>query len=309
MIRPDLHFGVTRPSRVYDRPCPGRPMTHLPIWCSTDGMTKTVLTFLAAFLCTLATARAAMTDWIEVHGGAVRLISEGPLQDGHYRAGLEFLMEPGWHTYWRYAGEAGIPPQISVTSSQNVSDLDILYPVPERYNDGFSESIVYHDGIVLPFLITPVSAADPARLEIEVFFGICKDICVPGEASLSLDFRPGDQNDKLSGKLVQRDLAAVPGSGPADGLEFRSVSFDGADYIMIEAQAADGRDIDLFAAGPEGSYIGLPKLVSHADGIALWRLSTKGLTTTSEDEQLRLVLTADGSGIEKLERIKPEWLK
>ncbi|MEM8702925.1 MAG: protein-disulfide reductase DsbD domain-containing protein [Pseudomonadota bacterium] len=272
-------------------------------------MTKTVLTFLVAFLCTLATARAAMTDWVEVHGGAVRLISEGPLQDGRYRAGLEFLMEPGWHTYWRYAGEAGIPPQISITSSQNVAELDILYPVPERYNDGFSESIVYHDGIVLPFVITPVSAEDPARLEIDVFFGICKDICVPGDAALSLDFQPGDRHDKLAGKLVQRDLSAVPGPGPAGGLEFTSVSFDGGDYIMIETQVAGDQNVDLFAAGPEGSYIGLPKLVSHADGVAVWRLSTKGLTTTPEDDQLRFVLTANGSGIEQLERIQPDWLK
>ncbi|WP_434053296.1 MAG: protein-disulfide reductase DsbD family protein [Roseibium sp.] len=284
-------------------------MTHLPNWCSSGDMTKTVLTFLAAFLCTLATARAAMTDWVEVHGGAVRLISSGPLQDGHYKAGLEFLMEPGWHTYWRYAGEAGIPPQISVTNSKNVGELDILYPVPERYNDGFSESIVYHDGIVLPFLVTPARAADPARLEIEVFFGICKDICVPGEASLSLDFHPEDRNDKLAGKLVQRDLAAVPGAGPAHGLEFKSVTFDGGDYIMIETQVGDHRDVDLFAAGPEGSFIGLPKLVTNADGVAVWRLSTKGLVTAPDDDQLRLVLTANGSGIEQLERIQPEWLK
>lgn len=309
MILPDFHFGITRPSRVYDHPCPGEPMTHQTNWCSTGGMTKTVLTFLAAFLCTLATARAAMTDWVEVHGGAVRLISTGPLQDGQYKAGLEFLMEPGWHTYWRYAGEAGIPPQISVTRSKNVADLDILYPVPERYDDGFSESIVYHDGIVLPFLITPDSAEDPAHLEIEVFFGICKDICVPGEASLSLDFRPDDRDDTLAGKLVQRDLSAVPGAGPVDGLDITSVSYDGGDYIMIETQAADSQNVDLFAAGPEGSFIGLPKLVSHADGIAVWRLSTKGLATAPEDDHIRLVLTAGGSGVELLKRIQPEWLK
>lgn len=272
-------------------------------------MIKTVLTFLAALLCTLAPARAAMTDWVEVHGGAVRLISSGPLQDGRYQAGLEFLMEPGWHTYWRYAGEAGIPPQITVTKSDNVAEFDILYPVPERYDDGFSESIVYHDGIVLPFVITPESAAAPARLEIEVFFGICKDICVPGDASLALDFGPEDRNDKLAGRLIQRDLAAVPGPGPADGLEFRSVSFDDTGYLMVETEVAENQEPDLFAAGPEGSFIGLPKLVSHSDGIAVWRLSTKGLATSPDDDQLRFVLTANGSGIELLERVLPEWLK
>ena len=27
------------------------------------------------------------------------------------RAGIEIRLKPGWHTYWRYPGDAGVPPR------------------------------------------------------------------------------------------------------------------------------------------------------------------------------------------------------
>lgn len=271
-------------------------------------MKSALYTSAIVFLCALAPARADMTEWVEVHGGAVRLISSGPLQDGHYLAGLEFLLEPGWHTYWRYPGEAGIPPQISVTKSENLNALEILYPVPERYDDGFSESIVYHDGVVLPIRVLPASADRETGLEVEVLFGICKDICVPGEAVLSLDFAPGDKDDKLAAKLIERDLAAVPAPGGKDGFGVASVTRGEDGTLVIETRNPGKGDADLFAAGPEGSFIGLPKFVTETGEQAVWHLSTKGLVTSQNDDQLRLVLSSGGKAVEHLEPIPPEWI-
>ncbi len=276
--------------------------------CSTEPMKYTVQIALMMLLCAFSPARAEMTDWVEVQGGAVRLISAGPLQDGHYMAGLEFLLEPGWHTYWRYAGEAGIPPQISVTASDNIENLEILYPVPERYDDGFSESIVYHDGIVLPFRITPAVKDQDAKLEVGVFFGICKDICVPGDAVLTLDFNPSGNNDALSKRLIERDLTAVPRQETNNGLEINSVTHDGKGFLLVEATVGDDGEADLFAAGPEGSFIGLPKPLGRNGDKAIWRLSTKGLATTASDRQLRLVLSSNGTGVERLEPISADWI-
>jgi len=254
-------------------------------------------------------AQAAMTDWTEVKGGAVRLIAAGPPEDGRYLAGLEFLLEPGWHTYWRYPGEAGIPPQLSIDASQNVKALDVLYPVPERYSDGFSESIVYHDGIVLPLQIEPRSADEPVTLSMELFFGVCSDICVPGDAALTLELSPQSESDALAARLIWRDLDNVPGPAGATGPKVTGVAHSKADQTLrIEAEIGDVPEPDLFAAGPVGSFIGLPKPAGLQDGRAVWTLSTKGLATTAEDQTLRLVLSAGGTGIEHLETIAPEWL-
>jgi DsbC/DsbD-like thiol-disulfide interchange protein len=247
-----------------------------------------------------------MTDWSEVQGGAVRLISSGPLEKDHYLAGLEFLLEPGWHTYWRYPGEAGIPPLVTLVDSENLKDFEILYPTPERYSDGFSESIVYHHGIVLPIRISPEDPNEKVRLSFEIFFGICSDICVPGDADLTLEFNPNAQVDKLAARLISRDLATVPNAASVDGLRVESVALSG-DRLVIVANVGDASSADLFAEGPEGSFIGLPKLINHTDGIATWNLSTKGLATTKTDRKLRLVLSTTEKAVEQLVPIEPSW--
>ncbi len=273
-------------------------------------MKRFCFSFALAILGLQPTVQAASTDWTEVQGGAVRLITAGPPEDGQYLAGLEFLLEPGWHTYWRAPGEAGIPPQISFSASANLKSHEVLYPVPEHYSDGFSRSIVYHDGIVLPIRIVPEDPAEDVRLNVEVFFGICKDICVPGDAILSLDLGTDEKTDSLSAKLIARDLAAVPGPSSAEDVGIRSVSLsDGKDSLVIEADVGAAAEPNLFAAGPEGSFIGLPELSSHSDGKAVWTLSTRGLSVTEDDRTLRFVLAADGSAIERLEPIRQDWLK
>jgi len=252
---------------------------------------------------------AATTDWTAVQGGAVRLISAGGLNGDHYLVGLEFSLEPGWHTYWRYPGEAGIPPQITVDLSDNLASHEVLYPVPERYSDGFSNSIVYHDGIVLPLRVYPEDTGRPVRISVDLFFGICKEICVPGDAQLILDLDADAELDSVSAKLIDRDLAAVPGIAPEGTLELRTVALaDDGQNLRIETASAGGGASDLFAAGPDGSYIGLPVLKETSSGSTIWSLSTKGLKTTAADTDLRLVLTDGGNALERLVPIQPGWI-
>ncbi|MEM9633889.1 MAG: protein-disulfide reductase DsbD domain-containing protein, partial [Pseudomonadota bacterium] len=211
-------------------------------------------------------------------------------------------------TYWRYPGEAGIPPQITLTDTENLREVEILYPVPERYSDGFSESIVYHDGIVLPIRITPEDAKQKVRVDIDLFFGICKDICVPGDATLALNLDPSADKDTLAAKLIERDLANVPHTSEADGLKIESVSLTGEDRLVIETRVKEGSTPELFVAGPEGSYIGLAKLASQSGNQVTWHLSTKGLKSGKDDDHLRLVLAIEGKAIEHLEPIQPAWV-
>ncbi|UES52505.1 protein-disulfide reductase DsbD domain-containing protein [Roseibium aggregatum] len=273
-------------------------------------MKRSVLALALTLFVFAPPAHAAMTGWTEVQGGAVRLIASGPMKDGHYEAGLEFLLEPGWHTYWRYPGEAGIPPQIDTTGSANIKTTEVLYPAPERYDDGFSESIVYHNGIVLPLRVEPENPGQAVTLSLDVFFGICNEICVPGEASLTLDLTPDDQTDSLAQTLILRDLEAVPAKQPSADLKISAIALSATgDAVEIGVQAPEDTTPDLFAAAPEGSYIGLPKPAGQGGEKTLWRLPLKGMKTTETDADLRLVLTAGGRAVERLFPIDPAWVK
>lgn len=241
-------------------------------------------------------AQAAVSEWVTVHGGAVRLISAGLQENGSYSAGIEFSLEPGWHTYWRFPGESGIPPMIDFSASRNLGSADVLYPAPSRYNDGFSNSIVYHDAVVLPVAVTPEGTASPVELSLSLQFGVCKDICVPGEAELSLTLSPDGKPDKLAAMLIDRDLDLVPAPAGDTGPRILSIedqTTDKGHRLLITAEVSPDAEIDLLAEGPEGSYIALPVLKERSGASATWSLSTNGLARQGSGSLLT-VLIKDG---------------
>jgi suppressor for copper-sensitivity B len=55
---------------------------------------------------------AAATGWVGDNHATARLITatEATGSASAIEAGLEIRLAPGWHTYWRAPGDAGIPP-------------------------------------------------------------------------------------------------------------------------------------------------------------------------------------------------------
>lgn len=267
-----------------------------------------IFTCLCALALSATIAHAATTPWQAVQGGSVRLITAGAPDGPNHRLGLEFSLDPGWHTYWRFPGEAGIPPSLDFSGSKNVKQTDVLFPVPERYSDGFSTSIVYHDTVVLPIDVTAAQADQPVQLNLSIFFGICSNICVPGDATFSLELGPDDAADSLSERLINRDLALVPQHQSAATPHVNDVTqtVAGKDGKLRISAAVDssGTDIDLFAEGPEGSFIALPKLVERGKDTATWELSAKGLQFSGKTGDLHLVLVVDGAGYESRHELK-----
>jgi hypothetical protein len=102
-------------------------------------------------------------------GGTPRRAGRGapPLRlagrDARHVAGLEIVLEPGWHTYWRVPGAAGIPPRFDWSGSTNLGDARIEWPHPQVFEVFGFRTIGYHDRVVLPMLLTPVTARSADR--------------------------------------------------------------------------------------------------------------------------------------------------
>ena len=58
---------------------------------------------------------------------------------------------PGWHTYWRMPGDAGLTTQFSFTTPKDVRLTDPRFPLPERHNDKGIVSFSYGGTAVFPF--------------------------------------------------------------------------------------------------------------------------------------------------------------
>ena len=142
------------------------------------------------------------------------LIDGWQMQSGHEMAALRLVLAPGWKTYWRAPGEAGVPPRFDWAGSQNLKGVTIHWPRPEIFDLNGMRTFGYHDGLVLPIELTPGDPSAPIRLKADVELGVCKEICVPMQLTLTGDVQPG--GDAVP--EIRRALSDQPEQAQAAGL-------------------------------------------------------------------------------------------
>ena len=96
----------------------------------------------------------------------------------HY-AGFHFQLAKGWYTYWRSPGKYGVPLQVDWSGSRNMSGVEILWPTPTLIGAADVEVLGYRDTVILPLLVRPRRANKPVAVKAHLFFGICKEVCIP----------------------------------------------------------------------------------------------------------------------------------
>ena len=168
---------------------------------------------LGTALCTGGVAHAAATGWVGDSHAAVRLITGvDDVAGTTLNAGLEFRFADGWHGYWRTPGDAGIPPQIDWSHSDNVADADVTWPAPHRLVIEGLQNAVYEGQVVLPIKFRIKSATAAAQIEAAVSYAACTDICVPYQAKLTLHLSHGLGKPAAEAPLIDHAKAEVPGS-------------------------------------------------------------------------------------------------
>lgn len=107
------------------------------------------------------------------------------VEEGRYMAALKLDLAPGWKTYWRSPGDAGIPPQFDWGQSDNLKGVVLHWPSPAVFETNGMTTIGYSSQLILPVELIATDPKSPVFLKTTVDLGICKDICVPAEIALS----------------------------------------------------------------------------------------------------------------------------
>src|SRR5579863_884835 len=123
--------------------------------------------------------------------GSVELLSKynRAARMGPLKLGLHFQLEPGWHIYWKNPGDAGQAPRIHWTSPSGVDGGEIDWPAPDRLTAGPLVDFGYEQDVLLPMSLDfPAGAMNEKWLELrgEVRALICREVCIPGRAEVSL---------------------------------------------------------------------------------------------------------------------------
>ena len=64
-------------------------------------------------------------------------------------AGVDLKMEPGWHTYWKNPGAAGMATQIKWQLPPGISAGEIQWPLPEKFPPAEVTTYGYENEVML----------------------------------------------------------------------------------------------------------------------------------------------------------------
>jgi thiol:disulfide interchange protein DsbD len=173
---------------------------------------KSLLFLLGLAIATPALAPSVLAQGIDempkVHA---RLVAEdlAAPPGGSITVALEEDIREGWHTYWVNPGDAGAPSEIAWTLPQGWSAGAIQWPTPKRLPVGPLMDYGYEGKLwLLQTLTVPADAkvGDTVTLKAAATWLVCKDICVPEDANLTLPIKVGPA---APDPAVAKDFAAA----------------------------------------------------------------------------------------------------
>jgi thiol:disulfide interchange protein DsbD len=173
------------------------------------------------FLILLPGSRASAAT---IPHGTVNLVAENqwiaPGRQAYF--GLNFHLENGWHIYWVNPGDSGQPPRVEWHLPTGLSSGEIDWPAPRRLGTSTIVDFGYDDAVML---LVPVRASstlptnEAAQLGAELRVLVCREICIPGKAQVSLTLpikSMPPEVDARNSELFTAARKALPRRAPPD---------------------------------------------------------------------------------------------
>lgn len=255
-----------------------------------------LLVFLAWLIAApaLAPEAKAQDTGPKVHA---RLVAEDKAvaPGGSITIALEEKIAPGWHTYWKYPGDAGAPTEIRWTLPPGWKAEAIQWPRPKRLAVGPLMDYGYEGTLWLLTKITaPADAKGPVTIRAQANWLVCERICVPEEAALILTVAVGESE---SDPAVARDFAAARALLPiASPWKIAYALGENLDLYIAAPSLVAARStvVDFFPARAGLIKNAAPQRVGYAaDGLVL-RLAP-GNKVLGPLEGLLVLTSQDGS--------------
>ena len=184
---------------------------------------KNLQSLFIAWILLSATAFAATGEGVKVW----MTTDAVPIQAGTpFPVTIALDLEPGWHTYWQYPGDSGLPPKVTWQLPEGWTAGPIEFSVPNQFSEPGDMIIYgYEKRQILRATITPPKDLPREQiydLKASLTWLACKELCVPGSADVELKV-PGPRMGDLDWKS-----ASVPkGDWPLSGKPPFTVSVSG----------------------------------------------------------------------------------
>lgn len=186
----------------------------------------------------------------------MRIVALPAEPDGKVRGALQIEPKPGWITYWKEPGDAGIPPQM-MFSKAGVTLDSVSYPVPKRIDSGNLRDIGYDGPVSFPFELTLADPAQPVTLGASAFVGLCRNICIPFQAEFTLALGNVRGTPVEEAMILNQAAMKLP-EAPSDDFAVTHYALrDGRDVLKLQLKLpAEVQDApQVIVTGPEGHVL------------------------------------------------------
>ncbi|MFL6505031.1 MAG: protein-disulfide reductase DsbD family protein [Candidatus Udaeobacter sp.] len=194
-----------------------------------------------------------------------------------FMVGLLLRMAPGWHTYWKFSGDAGLPTEIKWKLPPGWKIGDVQWPIPLKTTDpGDIETYGYENEVLLMQEITPPDKIDAssANLSAEANWLVCEKICIPGSATLRLDMPVGSTSQPANTDLFARYRRLIPQNLPGPNVARLDWSRLGPDLrLKITSEVlAKYPAVDFFPMPGQDTITGHPAVQSRSNNEIAFRI-------------------------------------
>ena len=167
--------------------------------------------------------------------------------------GLKVQLKEGWKIYWRSPGDAGLPPELTLTSQNSSGEqkLEMDFPVPTRFSLFGLDTYGYSDEVIFPVRLRGHEAGSPLDLRANVNALVCADICIPVGGALRLTLPSGALRTSSDALEIARFSSLVPKIIRGGAGQIASLSFaQNPNRLILGLAASAPRLIDAFVEAP-----------------------------------------------------------
>ena len=238
---------------------------------------------VAAYLVALSVLALASQSRAQVYQGkelvkAELLADTSAIVPGKpFTIGLLLRMAPGWHTYWAFSGDAGLPTELKWKLPSGWKIGEIQWPIPLKTIDpGDIETYGYEDEVLLMQEITPPQKLDDStvKLSAEANWLVCEKICIPGSATPQLELPVSTTNQPANSEVFARYRRLLPQNWPESNAAAANWTRVGRDLrLKIASETlANYAALDFFPLPEQGVVVGHPTIESRNRNEVVFRI-------------------------------------
>jgi thiol:disulfide interchange protein/DsbC/DsbD-like thiol-disulfide interchange protein len=194
-----------------------------------------------------------------------------------FTVGLLLRMAPGWHTYWKFSGDAGLPTELKWKLPPGWKIGEVQWPIPLKTIDpGDIQTYGYVDEVLLMQEVTPPPKIENSTIKLvaDASWLVCEKICIPGSATLELELPVSASSQPANTELFTRYRRLLPQNWPGPNVATAEWGRVGSDLrLKITSETlANHAPLDFFPLPDEGTVVGHPTVESRSKNEIVFRI-------------------------------------